>query len=65
MLNGTVRYENYQGEKGKGLKNKRVRKREVLRRIDREIRREADKRKKSVEYAKKSRVKDQSFNEYN
>ena len=51
---GRVRYENYNGSTGKGLKNKRVRKREIERRVLREIRREVRAKEKALSYKKKN-----------
>lgn len=52
---GLVKYEGYNGRKGKGLKNKRTRKREIIRREEANIRRQAERDKKVKEYSKKNK----------
>ena len=50
---GIIKYEGYNGTKGKGLKNKRTKKREVIRRREAEARREIERIKKAKSYSKK------------
>lgn len=49
---GIVRYENYNGLSSKGMKNKRTKKRELLRAKIREEERERKKRKQKKAYSK-------------
>ena len=51
---GRVKFENYNGSTGKGLKNKRVRKREIERRVIREARMEIRRNEKALAYKKKN-----------
>lgn len=63
---GLVRYEGYAGtlKRGKGLKNKRTRKREIIRAEIRRKKCEAEKAKKQREYAEKESEKESSTNDY-
>ena len=51
MLKGTVRYPHYNGFKIQGMKNKRVRKRDALRRLEREANRDDKRREKKKLYS--------------
>jgi len=52
MNDGTVKYANYKGYSAKGMKNKRTKKVEAMRRRIAEEKREAMKRKKKKAYSK-------------
>lgn len=56
MNDGTVKYTNYNGYKAKGMKNKRTKKIEAMRRLEREAKLEAKKQKQKQAYKRKQEV---------
>lgn len=65
MNDGTIKYEGYAGTytKGRGLKNNRTKKRQVIRRRENEARREAEALKKIKEYSKNENFNQYDYNE--